>query len=279
MSSTPSSEQQPAKQPVSPPERKATGGPIITPQVLAIIFGLILVIGVIVYYQMVIVSFNDKLTGIEGQITSTDQKIKTYEVKQSKLEKAKKVNLALREKLNLIGYLFLVNQDSVLPFYENTLFPIIESSRMFPGEDSYIEAEEYLFHINMAMDPFETLPRTRIFENALDMFPIEYHGEKNGQEIDAPLETSWGEFLHPYQIELGGWWGTYEDVQNFVVDLQTARDDILITVHCLANSEGDNFGLIRTTTSWTIKLTVYFMNPEASASGDNPPAPPGSQSC
>jgi hypothetical protein len=73
--------------------------------------------------------------------------------------------------------------------------------------------------------------------------------------------------------------GTYEDVLKFVERIQTTTQDQLITVHCLKNDDGANAGLYRTTTEWTIAITVYFMNPEKSASGENPPAPPGSKTC
>ena len=253
---------------------------MITPQVLAIAFGIILVIGLVVYYQMVIVKFNRELTDTTTAINAAEQRIQTYQTKIAKLDQATEVNRALREKLNLIDYLFLYNQDSVLPFFQDTLFPIIESSRMtlVPGT-SVVEVEQYTFKINMAMQPFETLPRTMWFEDAADLFPIDYDGEKNGQPIDTPLNTQPGTFLEPYNINLISFYGTYEDVQTFIEDLQTAKDDILITVHCLKNEVGENAGLYRTTTAWNIALTVYFMNPEASAQGDNPPDPPGAHTC
>jgi|GEM_PF-2496193 len=280
MSSTPSGEQEQKRPAGPPPERKAAAGPVITPQVLAIAFGIILVIGLVVYYQTVIVKFNRELTDTTTAINAAEQRIQTYQTKIAKLDQATEVNRALREKLNLIDYLFLYNQDSVLPFFQDTLFPIIESSRMtlVPGT-SVVEVEQYTFKINMAMQPFETLPRTMWFEDAADLFPIDYDGEKNGQPIDTPLNTQPGTFLEPYNINLISFYGTYEDVQTFIEDLQTAKDDILITVHCLKNEVGENAGLYRTTTAWNIALTVYFMNPEASAQGDNPPDPPGAHTC
>lgn len=278
MSSAPSSERpQPPAGP--PPERKATAGPVITPQVLAIAFGIILVIGLVVYYQMVIASFNKQLSDTEAQKAATRQRINTYELKKSKLDEARSVNVALREKLNLIDYLFLYNQDSVLPFFETTLFPIILGSRLTPIDSTLIDSKPYTFQINMAMAPFNTLPRSLWFEDAPGKFPIEYHGEKGGVPTDAPLNTQPTTFLVPYDITMIDWVGTYEDVKDFIEDVQTAKDDILITVHCLKNDGGENFGVFRTYTPWTIAMTVYFMNPEESAQGDNPPALPGATSC
>lgn len=280
MSSAPSTGQEQQRPTGPPPERKAAVGPVITPQVLAIAFGIILVIGLVVYYQMVIVKLTRELDDTTTEINAARQRIATYKTKIAKLDQATEVNRSLREKLNLIDYLFLYNQDSVLPFYEDTLIPILDKSRLIPVPGtSVLEVETYTFEINMAMQPFETLPRTRMFEDAANVFPIEYRGEINGQPVDTPLNTQPSTFLHPYNIELINFYGTYEDVQQFIEELQTAKDDILITVHCLKNDAGENAGLYRTQTAWTIALTVYFMNPEASASGDNPPDPPGSHTC
>jgi len=262
-----------------PPERKATAGPMITPQVLAIAFGIILVIAAVVYYQMVIAKFNNEMNETNNAIAAKNQQIATYEKKIDKLPEATSVNAALREKLNMIDYLFLYNQDSVLPFFEDTLFPIIESSRLSRTDSTVIEVDEYRFQINMAMEPFNTLPSSMWFDDAADLFPIEYSGEKNGVPVTTPLDTRPGAFLEPYNITMVDFRGTYEDVKGFIEDLQQAKDDILITVHCLRNDEGSNAGLFRTSTNWTMALTVYFMNPEASAQGDTPPDPPGSHSC
>jgi len=253
---------------------------VVTPQVLAIVFGIILVIALVVYYQMVVARYNRELSETESNIVATQTRISTYQLKQSKLEEARAVNVALREKLNLIDYLFLYNQDSVLPFYEETLFPMIMGSRLTTTDSTAIvPSEPYTFQINMAMAPFNTLPRSQWFENAVDLFPIEYHGEVNGSPTDSPLNTQPNKFLTPYEVTMVDWVGTYEDVQDFIEHVQTARDDILVTVHCLRNNSSDNIGIFRTYTTWTIALTVYFMNPEESAQGDNPPGLPGSMSC
>lgn len=278
MSSAPSADQR-RTPPGPPPERKAAAGPVITPQVLAIVFGIILVIGLIVYYQMVVANFNKQLSDTESAKAATQQRIKTYQLKQSKLDEARQVNVALREKLNLIDYLFLFNQDSVMPFYENTLLPIISGSRLTTKDSTVIEADPYTFQMNMAMAPFNTLPHSLWFEDVLTSFPIEYHGEKGGVPTDSPLNTQPTSFLTPYNITMVDWVGTYEDVKDFIEHLQTARDDILVTVHCLKNDSSDNYGVFRTYTPWTIALTVYFMNPEETAQGDNPPALPGASSC
>jgi hypothetical protein len=274
MSSKPSA---PDRQAAPPPEKKAPSGPVVTPQVLAIILGIILVVALIVYYQAVVVKFNNEKQQVASQIAQTNQNIQTYTKKGNKLEEAREVSLALREKLNTLDYLFLQDQSSVIPLFENTLFPLIESSRMRPGK--VVLEGPYTFYINTAMSPFQTLPASAFFEDAEKTFPVIYRGEKNGVPVEAPLDTRPDSFLEPFTMTFEEFQGTFEDVQRFVERIQTTTQDQLITVHCLKNDDSKNAGLYRTSTEWTIAITVYFMNPEKSASGETPPAPPGSKTC
>jgi len=262
-----------------PPERKAMKGPVVTPQALGIVFFIILVIGAIVYYNSVVVKFNEKMSALEAQANQTQSQIQTYEKKQAMLDEAKSVNSALREKLNTLDYLFLFSQDSIVPFFEDTLIPMIFASRLRATGDSILEVPEYTFKINMAMSPFNTLPSSNLFENAQDLFKLEYEGEVNGQAPEGPINTQPSDFLTPYSIKLIKFAGTYEDMQHFIEDIQTKRNDVLITIHCFKNDSGSSYGLYRTVTAWDVAMTVYFMNPEATASGDNPPEPPGARTC
>jgi len=262
------------------PEKKAPKGPVITPQVLGIVFFIILVVGLIVFYNAVVLKFKNDLAKLESQRNQTQTQISTYESKIKMLQPSKQVNTALREKLRTLDYLFLFNQDSIVPFFEDTLMPIIDSSRMQITADSAIKAEKYTFQINDFMKPFNTLPSSRVFEeNATELFAIHYEGEKSGVPSSGPLDTKPPEFLHAYPITLEKFGGTYEDVKKFIEKLQTPKKDILMTVHCVKNESGKNIRYFRTFTEWTISLTVYFMNTEAQASGDNPPDPPGSRTC
>lgn len=262
------------------PERKAAvKGPVVTPQALGIVFFLIIVVGVIVFWQMVVVKFNNQITTLNNTINQTRSQIETYKKKGSMLTEAKDVNSAIREKLNTLDYLFLVDQDSIVPFFEDTLLPLISTSQLRPTADSKLEVDKYIFKINMAMEPFNTLPSSTLFENAEDVFGIEYQGEKDGQPVDTVLNTQPPAFLTPYQIKMTKFGGTYENVKQFIEDIQTKRNAVLITVHCFKNDKSENYGLYRTMTVWDIVMTVYFMNPEAQASGDNPPDPPGAKTC
>jgi len=262
------------------PERKAAPkGPVVTPQALGIVFFLILVIGVIVFWQMVVVKFNNQMITLNNTITQTQGQIQTYESKGKMLPEAKEVNTAIREKLRTLDYLFLQDQDSVVPFFEDILIPIIATSKLRATADTKLEVDKYTFKINMAMDPFNTLPASRLFENAQDIFGIDYLGEKEGVPVDKVLDTRPPNFLFPYTIKMTKFAGTYENVKDFIDDVQTRRNAVLITVHCFKNNKSDNYGLYRTVTTWDLSMTVYFMNPEAQASGDNPPDPPGAKTC
>jgi len=273
MSSRPSAERQAGP----PPEKRKPAGPVVTPQVLAIILGIILVVALIVYYQSVVVKFNNEKQQLASRIAQSQQNIRTYQTKGAKLDEARDVNLALREKLNTLDYLFLQDQSSVIPFFENTLFPMLDSSRLRPGT---IELEDsYTFYINTAMSPMQTLPSSVFFENAGETFKVHYEGEKSGVPVESPLDTRPSTFIEPFTMTFKDFRGTYEDARKFVERIQKARQETLMTVLCLKNDDSKNAGVFRTATDWTISVTVYFMNPEKSASGDTPPAPPGSKTC
>lgn len=261
-----------------PPERKAAPGPVITPQVLGVVFGLLLIIGVIVFYTQVVKKSNDKILELDNKIQASQKAKETYEKKKAKLEIARKLNTTVREKLQTVTYMFLTDQTSMVPFWEDQFLPILDRSPIsqFGGK---ITVDEYTYKINMAMQPFNTLPPGSFFENAQEFFPIAYEGEKDGVPEDTPLDTRPDAFLTPYTITMEEFRGTYEQVEKFVKELQTKTDKYLYTVHCFANDDSSNEPLYRTTTKWTIVITVYFINPEASASGDDPPVPPGAESC
>ncbi len=261
-----------------PPERKSAPGPVITPQVLGVVFGLILIIGVIVYITQVVQKSNQKIQALDSQITQFQTQKQTYEKKKAKLEIARKLNTTVREKLQTVTYMFMTDQSSMVPFWEDQFLPILLRSPLSQSIGK-IEVEDYTYHINMAMQPFNTLPPGAFFDAAVENFPIVYEGEQNGVPEDTPLDTRPPDFLTPYTITLSEWRGTYEDVQKFVKELQTKTNKYLYTVHCFANDDSTNAAFFRTTTEWTIVITVYFINPEASASGDDPPSPPGSESC
>lgn len=258
------------------PERKSNvaAGPVITPQVLGIALAIILIVAGVVYYQSVYVKSRDELASLKSKIASSETNIQTYKKKIAKLPDATDVNIALREKLGTLDYLFLSDQSSLIPFFETELFPIVDSSRM----SMTIEAEVYTFEINMAMSPFTTLP-SHLIEDANKVFKMKYFGEQGGTAPKGPRDTRPGAFIKPYSIRFLDVTGTYEDVQKFIEDLQQNNHIKLLTVHCVKNDKGDNVRFYRTASSWTIETTVYFMNPEQAAVGDDPPGLPGSKTC
>lgn len=260
-------------------ESKAVKGPVVTPQALGIVFGLILVIGIPVFYSNVIKKQQDEIAGLRGQIASKVSEIDTYRKKGAKKDEADQLNKALKEKLSTLDYLFLEDQTSLVPFFEQVFFPLLQGSNLLPTEDSVIKVSDYTFRVNMAMRPFETMPNSALFDNAADAFSIAYDPEVNGVPWEVPLDTRPAAFMEPYHITLEGYQGTYNDVKRFVEELQKKSIEKLITVHCLKNDESKNSGGFRTNTQWKMVITVYFMNPEKPATGDEPPSKPGSQSC
>lgn len=258
-------------------ERKANpaAGPVITPQVLGIALAIILIVAGVVYYQSVYMKFKNDLATIKGKIANSETNIKTYKQKQAKLADAREVNIALRKKLGTLDYLFLSDQGSLLPFFETELFPIVDASRL---QGLIIEVEPYTFEINMAMNPFTTLP-SHLIEDANKAFKMKYFGEQNGAAPKGPRDTVPGAFIKPYSIKFKDCVGTYEDIQKFIEDLQQNQHIKLMTIHCVKNSKGDNVRFYRTQSLWNIEATVYFMNPEQAAVGNDPPGLPGSKTC
>jgi hypothetical protein len=265
--------------PGAPKESKAPRGPIVTPQALGIVFALaaLVMVGVMLSKNK---KSTEELSNITNQISAQNTLIATYQKKGNKKEEANSLNNALKQKLSTLDYLFLDNQDSLVPFFETTFFPLLDGSALRPTQDSKITVTAYTFQINMAMRPFDTLPNSTFFDDAADSFKIQYVPEQNGQPIEAPIDSRPSAFLEPYDITIEGFQGTYNDVKRFIKSAQQARTkDTLITVHCVKNDEGKNGGVFRTTSQWKIAMTVYFMNSEQPATGDAPPAPPGSRSC
>jgi hypothetical protein len=260
-------------------ESKALKGPIITPQALGILFGLILVIGIPVFYSNVIKKQQEEIASIKSQIAAKESEISTYRKKGAKRDEADRLNNALKQKLSTLDYLFLEDQLSLVPFYEQTFLPLLTNSNLQFTEDSKLEAPAYTFRVNMAMRPFETIPGSVLFEDPAALFKIAYEPEQGGVPVEVPLDTRPSAFLEPYDIKLSGMAGTYNDVKNFIKDVQSRNNDKLITVHCVKNVKDKNAYGFRTQTQWTLQFTVYFMNPEQAASGDSPPGAPGSKSC
>lgn len=262
-----------------PPERKAPAGPVITPGILSVVFIVLLIIGAVVYYNSVVKANNEQQQAAATRKSTAEANITTYKKKGAKLEIAEKLNVTVKEKLKDTAYMFMTDQSSVIPFWEETFFPIFESSNLTPGDSAEIKASVYTFKINMAMNPMSTLPASQFFKDVQTIFKIQYVPEQGGVPIEEPLATMQNDFLTPYNIELKGWRGTYEDIERFVRHLQLRQNKTLFTVHCFKNKEDKNTYGYRTVGQWDINLTVYFINPEASASGDTPPGLPGANSC
>jgi len=262
-----------------PPERKAPAGPVFTPQVLGVLYAIALIILVAVFWVKVVNTNVAQQQADDARKQQADANIATYKKKGSKLEIAKQVNTTVATKLKNTSYMFLTDQTSVLPFWEDVFFPLLRASNLTWSDQTKIKVDPYTFKLNMAMSPFNTLPHSGLFDDAVKIFPIHYDPEQGGVPIEEPIDTMEPAFLTPYTITLEKFNGTYEQVKRFVKELQVKQNKTLFTVHCFKNDEQSDFFGYRTTSDWTIVLTVYFINPEATASGDSPPGLPGASSC
>ncbi|MCB1217690.1 hypothetical protein KDL44_09860 [bacterium] len=268
-----------------PPEQNAPKQPLLTPQVLGVVF-LILIIVAAAYVISHKNKLNNEIASLESKKNTLQTQIDTYRKKGAKLETAKQVKHALSEKLGTLDYLFLQTQDDVIPFWEDTFAPLVlQSGYLGIGGDSTITVDSFEYNINMAMTPFETIPAGGIpIEDKPDRFPLIYIPESNGNPVTEVLKTGQPAFLTPYNITLEKFNGTYEDVMRFTRSIQqgTSRKmtDKLFTIHCIkTDGDPDNSSIIRRSHFWTIRMTVYFINPEKAATGDTPPDPPGAYSC
>jgi hypothetical protein len=274
-----SSQRKPQGRPGPAPERKAAAGPVVTPQVLIVVYLVIIIIGGAIYLTNVVKKSAATKTQIEAAISTANHNRDIYQAKRKMLPVAQELNKTVRDKLNQVQYMFLTDQLSVIPFWQEDFFPLLDESALGTDDDTEVKPEDYTFHMNMAMLPFDTLPPSILFESATDLFPIEYHGEQDGKPTDVPFDTRPNQFLTPYSIELKSFIGSYKQVRSFIDKLQKKSNRAFYTVHCIANDKEKNDYSYRTFTAWDIKITVYFINPEASASGDQPPALPGSSKC
>jgi hypothetical protein len=242
------------------------------------VFVVVAVIGAIVFYSQVIKAGQDKLAQINNDYNSSQTNIQTYRKKGGKLKEAVALNAALKDKLSSLDYLFLADQSSVIPYYEDVLLRLLDASDLTINSDSKLVTDPYTFQINMLSTPFNTLPNTSLFSSIYNLFKIDYLSEVNGTPPPV-LDTRPSEFLTPYTVTIENVGGTYNDMKRFIASLQSKTNDTLITVHCFKNDDSKNAGVFRTSTQWKITTTVYFMNPEKPANGDEPPMKPGEKSC
>ena len=82
MSSAPKEQQAPAG---PPPEKKRAKGPMVTPQALAIAFGLIIIILIGVFFGVFVKKINDRNTELSSREQTAELNIKTYTKKKDKL--------------------------------------------------------------------------------------------------------------------------------------------------------------------------------------------------
>src|SRR5688500_11458007 len=122
-----------------PPERKAPSGPVITPQVLMVVYFLLVVIAVAMYWNMVVKANQEKQAAAAARIQTADANIQTYTKKGKKLEIAKRLNTTVKRKLKDTAYMFMTDQSSVLPFWEEVFFPVLEAANFTYSDDTELK--------------------------------------------------------------------------------------------------------------------------------------------
>src|SRR5438105_11910707 len=105
-----------------PPERKAPAGPVITPQILSVFFFIVLVIAVWVMISTVVKKGETQVSAANARKTTAEANAATYKKKGARLEVAKKLDKVVRDKLHDTAYMFMTDQSSMIPFWDDTLF-------------------------------------------------------------------------------------------------------------------------------------------------------------
>src|SRR5688572_29885284 len=101
-----------------PPERKAPAGPVLTPQVLMVIYFVLIAVAVGVYIKTVVQANNEAQAAAASRVQAAEANIATYKKKGAKLEVAQHLNVTVKKKLKDTAYMFLTDQNSVIPFWE-----------------------------------------------------------------------------------------------------------------------------------------------------------------
>jgi hypothetical protein len=112
------------------------------------------------------------------------------------------------------------------------------------------------------------------------MFTWSYSQRNEGdKEPEAPEILGLPEaFIQPLNIHLEEVPLTYEELRRFIRNLQQ-HAGILFTVHCFKNDSGKNAGFLRVTSEYEMDFTIYFMDPNKSATSDSPEGMPGTETC
>lgn len=253
--------------------------PIFTPLNVGIVFGILLIVAAIVFWKGFAEPKNQEIASLDGQISKQIQDNETYKRQAAKLGEAQEIKAIMDQKIEEVRPKFLYDDDSMRVFFFETFPDILTRSNINPAA---IKVEtEWVYTLPWWFDsPFWTFPDWSIPSEGWDMFRWDYKSRSEGETAPETKGTFGAPevFIKPVKIHLEEVRLTYEGVQRFVESLQR-RSKVLITVHCFKNDAGENQGFLRVSSLYEIVLTIYQMNPEKPASGDNPEGMPGSETC
>lgn len=306
----PAPKKAPVKGPAKQEQVKAQSSPIemYLPEIVLGFF-IILVIGVIVwFYTQKKPEYDGQLTRLDSEINSLDSEIKALKDKQNSLPNILYLRKVLYDKIQeeFKQRRFLRTQWDYTPWLDTDFFEITTRSNIYPykwdvkQEVSYSYKYPYadfdslslldgtrnpeIFRKNAGKYnvPFEITPKLAGTEAAKN-FTIKYNQQPEGDVVDPEKAKSDapdpsygipGEFLKPQTISFE-FTGSYEDVMRFIVELQQ-KGQTFANIHNFENKDSEYaFSPIRSSGPWTMRFTIYYGNPNGTASGDVAPELPG----
>jgi len=257
----------PAAKAKAPIDRKPPA-PIFTPLNVGIVLIILILVAVGVFWKSIYLAKTAEINTIQGQVKAQISQNEVYKKKAEMLDTANQINKVMDAKLKQEKKYFLVGQDEVVNFFNVWFWDIILSQNL-DFSTLKVEIEPKLtFKISWKAKPQDTLPR---LQNAIDLFGWEYIGEGSGT---GEVSSNFPDFITPMTLKLTEFTLTYEQMRDFVKRLQE-DGTYFVTVHGFKNSGGDdNIYGFRTRSKYELLFTVYFMNPEGTASGDVPKGMP-----
>jgi len=244
--------------------------PLFTPTNVAIVFGIIILVSLIVYWRMVHAAMTSEIARLKQETQSQLQQAQVFRKKAQMLEKANEVSLIMEEKLKDEQKYFMTDlRDLINSFFNEWLFDLLDSHNIWP--EKIVVKGDIEFPLTPEMDPYDVVVRSEL-QRLMEVFKWKYIGEGTG---GGEVSFKKSNFLEPVTIKLEGFYADYETLQRLIQDLQE-RSSYLITVHGFKNRSGEEtqYFITRTISKFDLLFTAYFMNPEGTASGDRPSGMP-----
>ena len=244
--------------------------PLFTPTNVAIVFGIIILVSLIVYWRMIHVAMSTEIARLKQEAQSQLQQAQVFRKKAEMYNKANMLSLIMEEKLKDEQKYFMTDlRELIDPFINQWLFDLLSKYNVWP--EKVVFKGDIEFPLTHEMDPYDVVVRGEI-QRLMEVFKWKYIGEGTGSGEVSFKKTN---FLEPVTIKLEGFTTDYETLRKMVQDMQE-RSSYLITVHGFKNRSGEDtqYFITRTISKFDLLFTVYFMNPEGTASGDRPSGMP-----